>query len=97
MHSKYFLVFIFCFFVSMGFSQSTSKQFKKAESSTKSLSYVNAIELYDNILKKSKNLTAEETQKAKLNLAEAYYFVKDYKNAEKYYSEVLLNTWANLW
>lgn len=91
MHLKNFLIFVFCFFVSWGFSQSTTKQFKKAESSSKSLSYVNAIELYDNILKKSKNLTAEEIQKAKLNLAEAYYFVKDYKNAEKYYSEVLLN------
>jgi tetratricopeptide (TPR) repeat protein len=53
------------------------------------LSYANAIELYDGILKNSKSLTTDEIQKAKLNMAEAYYFVKDYKNAEKYYEEVL--------
>ncbi|HLO45909.1 MAG TPA: OmpA family protein [Leadbetterella sp.] len=91
MHPKNFLVFFFCFFVSVGYAQSTSKQLKKAENSTKNLSYANAIELYDNILKKSKNLTPEEIQKAKLSLAEAYYFVKDYKNAERYYEEVLSN------
>ncbi|MCP9768296.1 flagellar motor protein MotB [Lacihabitans sp. LS3-19] len=91
MHFKNFLVLFFCFNITLGFSQSTSKILKKAETSTKSLSYANAIELYDNVLKKSKGLSPEEIQKVKLNLAEAYYFVKDYKNAEKYYEEVLSN------
>lgn len=91
MHPKFFLVFFFFFFAYTGFSQSTSKQLKKAEISSKSLSYANAIELYDGILKKSKNLTTDEIQKAKLSLAEAYYLVKDYKNAERYYEEVLGN------
>jgi tetratricopeptide (TPR) repeat protein len=89
MRPKIFLVFFFGFFAYMGFSQSTSKQLKKAEDSSNSLSYSNTIELYDGILKNSKSLTTDEIQKAKLNLAEAYYFVKDYKNAEKYYEEVL--------
>jgi outer membrane protein OmpA-like peptidoglycan-associated protein/tetratricopeptide (TPR) repeat protein len=89
MRPKIFLVFFFGFFAYMGFSQSTSKQLKKAEDSSNSLSYANTIELYDGILKNSKSLTTDEIQKAKLNLAETYYFVKDYKNAEKYYEEVL--------
>lgn len=91
MHPKYFLVFFILFFNSLCFSQSTSKQLKKAENSTKNLSYASAIAMYDNILKKSKNLSVVETQKVKLGLADAYFFVKDYKNAERYYEDVLGN------
>lgn len=73
------------------FGQSVSKQIKKAENNAESYSYVSSIEIYENILKKSRSLTSEELQKVKISLAEAYFYVKDYKNAEKYYSEVLLN------
>jgi outer membrane protein OmpA-like peptidoglycan-associated protein/tetratricopeptide (TPR) repeat protein len=88
MHFKNYLVLFFCFKIILGYSQSTSRILKKAETSTKNLSYANAIELYDNLLRKSKGLSPSEIQKVKLNLAEAYYFVKDFKNAEKNYEEV---------
>ena len=91
MQFKNFLVLVLSLFVSLCFAQNTSKQIKKAETSAKSLSYGNTIEIYDGILKKSKGLSPEELQKIKLNLAEAYYFVKDYKNAERYYAEGLAN------
>ena len=91
MQFKNFLVLVLSLFVSLSFAQNTTKQIKKAETSAKSLSYANTIEIYDGILKKSKGLSPEELQKVKLNLAEAYYFVKDYKNAERYYAEGLAN------
>jgi outer membrane protein OmpA-like peptidoglycan-associated protein len=84
------LVFL-TLFNCLAIAQNASKQIKKAETSTKNLSYANTIEIYEGLLKKSKNLNSDELQKIKLSLAEAYYFVKDYKNAEKYYSEVLNN------
>ncbi|MCA0365212.1 MAG: OmpA family protein [Bacteroidetes bacterium] len=91
MHFRIIFLLLFLFFGLEGYAQTPSKQLKKAETSTKNLSYAEAIEIYDGILKKSKNLSSEELQSVKLNLAEAYYFVKDYKNAEKYYQEVLSN------
>jgi outer membrane protein OmpA-like peptidoglycan-associated protein/tetratricopeptide (TPR) repeat protein len=67
------------------------KQIQKAESNVKNYSYSTAIEMYEEILKKPKTATPEELQKVKLKLAEAYFFVKDYKNAERLYAEVLPN------
>lgn len=78
------------FLCQFGIAQSVSKQIKKAEDNIKNLSYASAIELYEGVLKKNK-LSAEELQKVKLRLAESYFFVKDYKNAERYYAEILLN------
>jgi outer membrane protein OmpA-like peptidoglycan-associated protein/tetratricopeptide (TPR) repeat protein len=97
MYFKNFLVLFFCFNIILGYAQSTSKILKKAETSTENLSYVNAIELYDNLLKNSKGLSPSEIQKVKLNLAEAYYFVKDYKNAEKNYEEVFSFNLPPVW
>ncbi len=85
---KLFFSIIICF---NSFSQNVSKQIKKAENSSQNYSYASAIEAYEDILKNTKNLNLTEQLKVKLNLAEAYFFVKDYKNAEKYYREVLLN------
>jgi outer membrane protein OmpA-like peptidoglycan-associated protein/tetratricopeptide (TPR) repeat protein len=65
------------------------KQIQKAETNVKNYSYSTAIELYEEILKKPKSASVEELQKVKLKLAEAYFFVKDYKNAERLYAEVL--------
>ena len=67
------------------------KQIQKAETDIKNYSYSTAIEIYEDILKKPKTATPEEIQKVKLKLAEVYFFVKDYKNAERLYSEVLPN------
>ena len=78
MHFRIIFLLLFLFFGLEGYAQTPSKQLKKAETSTKNLSYAEAIEIYDGILKKSKNLSPEELQSVKLNLAEAYYFVKDY-------------------
>jgi outer membrane protein OmpA-like peptidoglycan-associated protein/tetratricopeptide (TPR) repeat protein len=87
MFLRVFLVFfIIC---NIGYSQNPNKQIKKAENSTQNYSFVDAIEIYEGILKKSKGISNEELIKVKLKLAEAYFFVKDYTNAEKYYSEAL--------
>lgn len=91
MYIRIIFLLLFLLFSFEGIAQNSSKQLKKAETSSKNLSYAEAIEIYDGILKKSKGLSDEEIQSIKLNLAEAYYFVKDYKNAEKYYLEVLSN------
>ncbi|MBK6977559.1 MAG: PD40 domain-containing protein [Cytophagaceae bacterium] len=91
MYIRIIFLLLFLLFSFEGIAQNSSKQLKKAETSSKNLSYAEAIEIYDGILKKSKGLSDEEILSIKLNLAEAYYFVKDYKNAEKYYLEVLSN------
>jgi tetratricopeptide (TPR) repeat protein len=91
MLKRIFLVFTLFFVLSKSLAQNVSKQIKKAENNSMSYSYVNAIEIYEGILKKSKGVSPDELQKVKLSLAEAYFFVKDYKNAEKYYSDVLSN------
>ncbi len=91
MYIRIIFLLLFLLFGFEGIAQNSSKQLKKAETSSKNLSYAEAIEIYDGILKKSKGLSDEEIQSVKLNLAEAYYFVKDSKNAEKYYQEVLSN------
>lgn len=83
------IIFFCVFYQAVAFSQNVSKQIKKAENSSKNYSYVNTIEIYEGILRKTKGVSEEELQRVKLNLAEAYFFVKDYNNAEKYYNEVL--------
>jgi outer membrane protein OmpA-like peptidoglycan-associated protein/tetratricopeptide (TPR) repeat protein len=88
---KFVLIFLSVFFsVFSTFGQNVAKQIKKAEANSKNYAFANAIEIYENLLKKPKNLEAAEFQTIKLNLGDAYYLVKDYKNAEKHYSEILL-------
>ena len=88
---KFFITFVLFFVFLNSSAQNLSKQIQKAEDNSKSYAFANAIEIYEGVLKKSKGISSIELQKVKLSLAEAYFFVKDYKNAEKNYGEVLNN------
>ncbi len=85
------LISLFFVFESEGIAQSVAKQIQKADASFKELSIASAIEQYETIIKKNKNLTADEDQKVKLSLANAYFQVKDFVSAEKYFTEILSN------
>ncbi len=92
MDIKILIVFTLFFVFLKSSAQNVSKQIQKAEDNSKNYSYADAIEIYEGVLKKSKGISSVEIQKVKLSLAEAYFFVKDYKNAEKNYAEVLNNS-----
>lgn len=64
---------------------------KKAEDLENSLSYAAAIETYSEYLSKEKNLEIDHQDRVKLKLANLYYLVKDFNNAEKFFNEALLN------
>jgi outer membrane protein OmpA-like peptidoglycan-associated protein/tetratricopeptide (TPR) repeat protein len=89
MIQKLFIFFLVLFHVKFVFAQDFAKSIKKAESHAKNYSYVNSIETYQQILRKSKSLNPEETLRVKLGLAAAYFYIKDYRNAEKYYAEIV--------
>lgn len=60
------------------------KAIKQAEKSLETGNFYVAVDLYEKILQE----TPENTQAA-YNLAQAYYFARDYKNAEKWYQKVM--------
>lgn len=70
-------------------TQSAAKSLKRAEDLSKSLAYAGAIEVYENLLKKPADLSPQDLLKARLGLAEAYYFTRDNTNAERVYHEAL--------
>ncbi len=60
---------------------------KVAEKYYQSLAYTKAIEAYEKAL--AKNVPADQATPAKINLADAYFKVKDYANAERYLREII--------
>jgi outer membrane protein OmpA-like peptidoglycan-associated protein/tetratricopeptide (TPR) repeat protein len=73
----------------MVFAQVGSKSLKRAEVLEGNLAYADAIEVYEEYLAKDKGLSQEESNRIQLKLANLYYLVKDFTNAEKYFSEGL--------
>lgn len=73
----------------VAFSQNALKALKRAEDFSKSLAYASAIDAYENLLKRPKDLTSPDLQRAKLGLAEAYFLTKDNLNADRVYADVL--------
>lgn len=63
---------------------------KVAEKFYTSLSYTRAIEYYEKAL--TKTLPPDVTKKAKTNLADSYYKIKDYTNAERVLKGIVTNT-----
>jgi len=66
---------------------------KVAEKHYQGLAYSKAIEVYERAL--SKNLPKDQATTAKINLADAYYKVKDYANAERHLRDVISSQTAN--
>jgi len=76
---KLYILLILCIAVSAnGFAQSDVT--KKADKLYEQLRYVDAAEAYEKLVKKG-----TRTQHVYTNLANAYYFNSDFKNAEQYY------------
>ncbi|SOE20970.1 WD40-like Beta Propeller Repeat [Spirosomataceae bacterium TFI 002] len=71
------------------FAQSGNKSLKKAAELESNLAYADAIGVYEEYLSKEKGLLVDETNRIKLKLANLYYLVKDFTNAERYFSEGL--------
>lgn len=83
------LLIFFFFHGGPAWTQGAVKSLKRAEELSKSFSYAGAIETYENLLKKPGDLGGQDLLKAKLGLAEAYYFTKDNSNAERVYHDAL--------
>ncbi|MCD8541098.1 MAG: flagellar motor protein MotB, partial [Leadbetterella sp.] len=83
------LLILFIFLGGPAGAQGAAKSLKRAEELSKSLAYAGAIEAYENLLKKPGDLSARDLLKARLGLAEAYYYTKDNSNAERVYQEAL--------
>lgn len=75
----------------LGIGQLENKVIKRAEIFEKNLSYADAIETYQSFLAKEKNLDLKTEEIIKLRLANLYYLVKDYGNAEELFGTVLQN------
>ena len=82
------LIFLF-FCGEPAWAQQANKTLKRAEELSRNFAYAGAIEVYENLLKKPGDLGGQELLKARLGLAEAYYFTKDNANAERVYHEAL--------
>lgn len=83
------LITITILFGNATLGQNAVKTLKRAEDLTKSLSYASAIDSYESLLKRPKELNVQELLRAKIGLAEAYFHTRDNKNAERVYSEAL--------
>ncbi|MBX2952674.1 MAG: OmpA family protein [Leadbetterella sp.] len=83
------LLILFLFRGGPAWAQGAAKSLKRAEELSRSLAYAGAIDAYENLLKKPGDLSPQDLLKAKLGLAEAYYFTKDNRNAERVYQEAL--------
>ncbi|WP_367914448.1 OmpA family protein [Leadbetterella sp. DM7] len=70
-------------------AQGTAKTLKRAEDLRKNLSYAGAIEAYESLLKRPGDLNDRDLLRARLGLAEAYYFTRDNGNAERVYHDAL--------
>ncbi len=89
MHLKKVIILLLLCFCTTAKAQSVSKLQQKADDAFKKMAYVEAIETYQDILTKDKSLTVEQSNNIQLKLAEAYYLVKDFENAERIFSLVL--------
>ena len=67
--------------------QSEKEALQKAANYYKNLDYVQAINAYESIARKG-----VETQELLENLANAYYYNADYKQANKWYAKLFTNT-----
>ncbi len=83
------LLIFFLFRGGPAWAQGASKSLKRAEELSKSLAYAGAIDAYENLLRKPGELSPQDLLKARLGLAEAYYFTKDNSNAERIYRDAL--------
>ncbi len=83
------LLIFFFFRGEPAWTQNAARSLKRAEDLSKSLAYAGAIEAYENVLKRPGELGAQDILRARLGLAEAYYFTRDNGNAERVYHEAL--------
>ncbi len=74
------------------YAQSINKLLQKADESFKNLAYADAIMAYEEVIKKDKTLSFEQLVNLQLNLANAYYKVKDFQNAERVFGSVLADS-----
>ena len=85
------ILLFLCLATPLLFGQVNNRMLKKAEALENSLSYAAAIETYTEYLNKEKSLEIDHQDRIKLKLANLYYLVKDFSNAEKYFNEGLIN------
>lgn len=83
------LLIFFLFRGEPAWGQTSARSLKRAEDLSKSFAYASAIATYENLLKRPGDLSPGDLLKARLGLAEAYYFTKDNSNAERVYQEAL--------
>ncbi|NJO89357.1 MAG: hypothetical protein HC831_10650 [Chloroflexia bacterium] len=83
MKKNIFTLFISIFLTATELLAQTSGLIKRADREYNNLSYANAIELYEQILKKDPNNT-----EAKKKLANSYRNIRDSKNAERVYAQL---------
>jgi outer membrane protein OmpA-like peptidoglycan-associated protein len=83
---KQWIFMVFCGLLSLG-SFAQSGLLKTADHHYENLSYIKAIDAYEQALKK-KGLTDAEKTSAKIKLADSYSKVKDAQNAERVYAEI---------
>src|ERR1700712_2272180 len=83
MYFRIFFLLLFSLTLTLNsFAQSPSKLLKQANSEYESMAYVKAIELFEETLKKEKNLTENDLQNLRIKLAWSYRQIKDYYRAE---------------
>lgn len=70
-------------------AQVTSRLLQKADDQFEAMAYAQAIEMYETFFKKEKDPNISLYDKSRINLATAYFLVKDFEKAEKNYREVL--------
>lgn len=83
------IVYTLLLFTGVTYGQNGNKPLQKAEMAFADLAYVKAIELYETAFKKGKSFDSDEYNKARLNLANAYFLVKDFEKAEANFREAL--------
>lgn len=90
-YKKIFVLFLCVSFAQFSavYAQNVAKLLQKADEEYSTMSYVKAIESYEQAFTKGKNFDADVYNKAQLNLANAYFLVKDFGKAERNYREVL--------